>query len=273
MKKIYSLLSVIALTAISANAQNLVPNGTFEAWTAGAPEGFTITQQNATTGSVTQESGAANVHGGASSAKVMAPAGTGHVRMAVTDIPVTGGHSYTFSYWFKDESDNARGRHWAAWRDNNNTTSPQLDNNADVLRPDYYPNSTGWQLVTYTLSAPAAATHFRIDFRIYQETTGQDSGLIYYDDLSFVDNSVAGVKDNMIAGLKLYPNPLTGNVLNISTDANAVKTVAIYDVLGKQVLNTTTANTSINASNLTSGVYMVKITEEGKTATKKLVVQ
>jgi Secretion system C-terminal sorting domain len=85
--------------------------------------------------------------------------------------------------------------------------------------------------------------------------------------------ATAGVKTNAIAGLKVYPNPLTGNVLNITSDANASRTVTIFDVLGKQVLNTTTSNTSINVSNLTSGVYMVKITEEGKTATKKLVVQ
>lgn len=84
---------------------------------------------------------------------------------------------------------------------------------------------------------------------------------------------VAGVEESAIAGLKVFPNPLKGNVLNITSDANATKTVAIYDVLGKQVVNTTTANTSINVSSLTSGVYIVKITEEGKTATKKLVVQ
>lgn len=88
-----------------------------------------------------------------------------------------------------------------------------------------------------------------------------------------VTNGTAGLNDNAIAGLKVYPNPLKGNVLNITSDANATKTVAIFDVLGKQVVNTTTDATSINVSNLTSGVYIVKITEAGKTATKKLVVQ
>ena len=85
--------------------------------------------------------------------------------------------------------------------------------------------------------------------------------------------AVAGVKQNEIAGLKVYPNPLTGSVLNISSESDAVKSVAIFDVLGKQVLNAKTVNGTVNASNLTSGVYIVKITEEGKTATKKLVVR
>lgn len=80
------------------------------------------------------------------------------------------------------------------------------------------------------------------------------------------------VKDNAIAGLKVYPNPVTGGKLFISTDANNEKAVVIFDVLGKQVLNTT-ATESVNVSNLKGGVYIVKITEEGKTATRKLVIK
>jgi hypothetical protein len=83
----------------------------------------------------------------------------------------------------------------------------------------------------------------------------------------------AGVKQNEIAGLKLSPNPLTGNVLTVSSNNNAAKGVAIFDITGKQVLNATTVNSTVNAGNLSAGVYIVKITEEGKTATKKLIVQ
>ncbi|MCW4468612.1 T9SS type A sorting domain-containing protein [Flavobacterium sp. MFBS3-15] len=267
MKKIYSLLSVVALTAISANAQNLVSNGGFEAWTDGAPEGFTVTVP-ANGGSLTQETGAANINEGTSSAKFTAPAGTGNVKAAVTDIPVTPGHSYIFSYWVKDESDNAKGRHWASWRSGAN----QLTDNLDVLQPDYMANTSGWQQVTYTLTAPATATAFRLDFRIYQEAAGADSGIIYYDGVSLIDQSTAGVKDNAISGLKVFPNPLSGNTLNITSDSSEAKTVAIYDVLGKQVVNTTTANEVINV-NLTSGVYIVKIQQGNAVATRKLVVK
>jgi hypothetical protein len=83
----------------------------------------------------------------------------------------------------------------------------------------------------------------------------------------------AGVNKNTISGLKMFPNPLSGNTLNITSDNNADKMVAIYDVLGKQVLNAKVANGTVNVSGLTSGVYMVKVTEEGKTSTKKLVIR
>ncbi|MEZ4786620.1 MAG: T9SS type A sorting domain-containing protein [Flavobacterium haoranii] len=76
-----------------------------------------------------------------------------------------------------------------------------------------------------------------------------------------------------IDGLTMYPNPVTGNTLYLESTANASKQVQVYDVLGKQVINTTVNNNSLNVANLNAGVYIVKITEEGKTATRKLVVK
>lgn len=81
------------------------------------------------------------------------------------------------------------------------------------------------------------------------------------------------VNSNTIAGLSVFPNPVKNGVFYINTDANAERTVTVFDVLGKQVLNVTTSESAINVNNLTSGVYMVQISEEGNTATKKLVIE
>jgi hypothetical protein len=83
----------------------------------------------------------------------------------------------------------------------------------------------------------------------------------------------ASVNQNAISGLSVYPNPVKNGVFYINTDANAERTVTIFDVLGKQVLNTTTSQNAINVSSLNAGVYMVQVTEEGKTATRKLVIE
>ena len=80
-------------------------------------------------------------------------------------------------------------------------------------------------------------------------------------------------QNNEIAGLKVYPNPVLNGVLHVESNLNTEKTISIYDVLGKEVMKTTTSNTTINIANLNSGIYIVKITEGGKTATKKLVVK
>ncbi len=78
---------------------------------------------------------------------------------------------------------------------------------------------------------------------------------------------------NAIAGLSVFPNPVKNGVFYINTNANAERTVTVFDVLGKQVLNTKTSESAINVSNLNSGVYMVRISEEGNTATRKLVIE
>lgn len=85
--------------------------------------------------------------------------------------------------------------------------------------------------------------------------------------------ATAGLSSNAIEGLKMYPNPLNGNVLHIATTANAATSVQIFDILGKEVLNAQVNNNTVNVAALNAGVYMVKITEEGKTATRKLVKQ
>lgn len=266
MKKLYTLLFTIALGS-AMTAQNLVTNGSFESWTAGTPDAWTVTLP-ANGGSVTQETAAVNVQNGTSALKVTAPAGTGNVRTSYTDIPVVGGQQYTFSYYFKDESNNARGRHWASWR----TATAQLDDNADILRPnDYFANTNGYELVTYTMTAPASATVFRLDFRVYQEATGADSGIIFYDNVAFGSGSM-GVNKNDIAGLSIYPNPVTSGTFYINSTNGLNKSVAIYDVLGKQVLKANATN-AVNVSSLSGGVYVLKITEEGKTATRKLVIK
>lgn len=88
-----------------------------------------------------------------------------------------------------------------------------------------------------------------------------------------VTNGTLGTSNNIITGLKMYPNPVSNGTLFIETLANAEKKVTIFDVLGKQVLNTTTSNNAINVASLHTGVYIVNITEEGKTASRKLVIK
>ena len=88
-----------------------------------------------------------------------------------------------------------------------------------------------------------------------------------------VNTCVLSVKQNEISGLNVYPNPVKNGTLYISSDSASAKSVEIYDILGKQVLNAKTSNNAVNVSSLTSGSYIVKITEEGKTDTKKLIIQ
>ncbi|PTX59270.1 putative secreted protein (Por secretion system target) [Kordia periserrulae] len=70
----------------------------------------------------------------------------------------------------------------------------------------------------------------------------------------------------------MYPNPVNGTTVTITSASNSTKEVQVYSILGKQVINTTITNT-LNVAELQTGIYVVRITENGKSATKKLVIK
>ena len=77
----------------------------------------------------------------------------------------------------------------------------------------------------------------------------------------------------VIEGLSLYPNPVTNGKVYISSKNDLDKNIIIFDVLGKKVLQTTISSKELNISNLSPGVYIIKIDEEQATATRKLIVK
>ena len=80
-------------------------------------------------------------------------------------------------------------------------------------------------------------------------------------------------KEGDIEGFKLYPNPVTQGKVYISTAQNAPKKILIVDVLGIQVLETTILGKELDLSNLDSGVYVLRVLEMDKVATRKLIIK
>jgi len=84
---------------------------------------------------------------------------------------------------------------------------------------------------------------------------------------------VAGTNDNALSDFTLYPNPATRGVVNIETTMQGEKQVVVFDVLGKMVINTVISDTELNVSSLNEGVYMVQVTQNDATATRKLIIK
>ena len=90
---------------------------------------------------------------------------------------------------------------------------------------------------------------------------------------SEVIGSVLGTKSNEISELKAYPNPVYNGKLSISSATNGEKKITVFSVTGQKVLEAKTNNNAeINVSKLTKGTYVLKINENGTTATKKLII-
>ena len=94
---------------------------------------------------------------------------------------------------------------------------------------------------------------------------------LYLDNIS-VDGSL-NLGNNTEDIFSVYPNPVTNGYVTISSPSNGEKNIAVYDVLGKQVMNTTITSDRLNVSQLNSGVYMLNISENGISSTKKLVIK
>ena len=85
--------------------------------------------------------------------------------------------------------------------------------------------------------------------------------------------SISKSQETSIDGLSFYPNPVTNGKVYISSKLNADKQIAIFDVLGKKVLQTLLTSKELNVSSLSPGVYIIKIEEGDATATRKLIVR
>jgi len=75
-----------------------------------------------------------------------------------------------------------------------------------------------------------------------------------------------------IPEFKLYPNPTSENTVYISTKDNLYKEITVYDVFGKIVLIDKITHNSLDISQLVPGIYVLQITENKKTMTRKLVI-
>ena len=73
--------------------------------------------------------------------------------------------------------------------------------------------------------------------------------------------------------INIFPNPLEkGQLLNINSMNQKSKTIQIFDISGRMVLNKNINGSQLDVSLLESGTYVVKIEIENKISTKKLII-
>ncbi len=76
-----------------------------------------------------------------------------------------------------------------------------------------------------------------------------------------------------LQGFKMYPNPAYGEEVYITTESNGTKQIKVFDVFGEVVLTDRIATNTLDISRLVPGVYVLQVTEQKKTMTRKLVVK
>jgi hypothetical protein len=102
------------------------------------------------------------------------------------------------------------------------------------------------------------------------------SGNAYYitardaDDFSV---AVLSVSQFDATSVVVYPNPTSTGFVNITSANNDAISVTVFDILGKRMINQTLTNDRLNVSALSSGIYILKISQNKASVTKKLVIK
>lgn len=105
------------------------------------------------------------------------------------------------------------------------------------------------------------------------EYSGVDGAQFVLDDIMVAEGALS-TKDHLASKFAIYPNP-TKDVVNISNAGNIlVSNIAVVDLNGRTVKTVQfdgTTEAQINISELSSGVYMMNVTSDKGTITKKIV--
>jgi hypothetical protein len=71
----------------------------------------------------------------------------------------------------------------------------------------------------------------------------------------------------------LYPNPTSIGYVTINSNQAGTIFAEVFDILGKKVIHQRVVKNQINTSNLKAGVYILKLTQNSSSVTKKLIVR
>lgn len=152
-------------------------------------------------------------------------------------------------------------------------------------------DSSAWYAYTYNLSKTVDPYLLKIDVFVpdfTEKITNQPVDQIYYEgdgsggwDMSdreqyyFSTKTFVGVLPvNVLTGATIYPNPASNHFYVKGIENNAAVKVNITNLSGNTVYqNEVNSNDAISTSNLSAGIYVVKIESNGAQFVTKLVIQ
>lgn len=133
-------------------------------------------------------------------------------------------------------------------------------------------------LSTTDPNPPAAIKHF-----VLRQDSNKETPFVEIDALRIATSWAAVTPKAVTAMLSkngsesfsLFPNPITDKKFTLISANNFLKEVAMFSVLGKKVFSTSFSNTKkqLRITNIKSGIYILKVTENGKTVSKKMVIK
>ncbi len=168
----------------------------------------------------------------------------------------------TLSFWAAGQDPSYAAEHFSVLLSTTGT------NVADFTVTLLYDQVTTGTMTEWTADLSAyAGSNVHIAFRHHNVS---DMFRINLDDVSITGgSSIADVENNNVS---VYPNP-ADNVINVNANSN-ISNVEVFTIAGQKVGDFTanSTNTAISTSNLTNGLYLMKIHTDNGVINKKFSV-
>ena len=102
--------------------------------------------------------------------------------------------------------------------------------------------------------------------------TDANAALLFSPGL-LIDGNTLSINTFTNDELSISPNPVKNGIINIKSSISRVKKIELYDITGRIVKQQILNSETLYIQTLNSGVYLLKVSIEGKTATTKLLIQ
>ena len=147
------------------------------------------------------------------------------------------------------------------------TTTPMVT----VTLPSNASNQSGFAFRIVSIFDPSGTDYSAVAYNATTPSNYSTGGAWRIDNFTVFTGTLS-INENSISGLKIFPNPSESEFVYITSSSQENKYVEIFDIIGKNVLSTTTLD-GVNVSSLETGVYTIKITEGIYTDFRKLIVK
>ena len=152
---------------------------------------------------------------------------------------------------------------------------------ADESATDDYHSGSGWETLTFDFANPkdntpvAAYIYARILFFPMWNGNGWNANAettTYVDNITALSSATASIEENELINIYIYPNPSNSD-WNFKTSNTIINSVEVFNLLGKRIVleNNNSSEVSISTQELTSGIYIARITTEQGTKNVKLI--
>ena len=144
---------------------------------------------------------------------------------------------------------------------NNGLTSLDMRNGNNANVTSFNSDFNGSLMCIFVDDASAA----------YLATWSKDASSTYVNDEA--ECNLLTVEGEDVVAFNMYPNPVKYNTVYITSNVEKA-TLSVYDITGKMVMNTALqfGENTINVNAIASGVYLARLSSNGKTLTKKLII-